>query len=115
MLVVEDEYYIADDVSRSLRDIGAEVVGPVSSLTSAHAALDDGAFDCALIDLNLQGENAAPIADRLKQARKPFAIATGYGSSTIPDRLKATPRIEKPFDLPKLLRLIRDITVAKST
>ena len=32
ILVVEDEYFIADDIARALTSLGAEVVGPAPDL-----------------------------------------------------------------------------------
>jgi DNA-binding NtrC family response regulator len=113
VLVVEDEYYIADDLRRTLDAAGARVVGPCSTLSNAHEALDRGDFDCAVIDLNLHGDSAVPLADRLIREGHSFAIATGYGSDVVPDRLKDVPRIEKPFDPPALLELIKQLSCAK--
>ena len=106
VLVVEDEYYIADDLRRELIAAGARVVGPVSTVPAAFEAIDRGEFDCAVIDLNLHGVSAVSVANRLIEEGKSFAIATGYGSDVVPDRLKGVPRIEKPFDPPALLRLV---------
>lgn len=114
VLVIEDEYYIADDLRRVLDGAGALVVGPLSTLSKARKALDEGGFDCAVIDLNLHGESAVEIADRLVETGKAFAIATGYGSDAVPDRLKAIPRIEKPFDPRAVLELIRRLSCADS-
>jgi DNA-binding NtrC family response regulator len=110
VLLVEDEYYIADDIRRTLIAAGAEVVGPFSTVAKAQAAVDDGAFDCAVIDLNLHGESAVPLAERLTRQGKSFAIATGYGSPAVPDGLKAVSRIEKPFDPPALLSLVGQLS-----
>ena len=106
VLVVEDEYYIADDLRRSLKGAGAEIIGPVGSVALAEAALERGDFDCALLDLNLHGENAAGIADQLKVMGVPFAIATGYGSGAVPSRHSDVPRIEKPFDPDEVVELV---------
>jgi DNA-binding NtrC family response regulator len=113
ILLVEDEYYIADDLRRTLDAAGATVVGPCSTLAKAQEAVEEGAFDCAVIDLNLHGESAVSLADRLIEQHKSFAIATGYGSPALPDRLKAVPRIEKPFDPPAVLRLIGQLSCAR--
>ena len=98
ILLIEDEFYIADDVSRVLRNAGVVVVGPVATLSAAHEILDRDGFDCAILDLNLHGDDAIELADRLSAAGKSFVIATGYGSGAVPDRMKKAPRIEKPFD-----------------
>ena len=113
VLVVEDEYFIADDLRRVLNAAGAIVVGPFHSIDAARAALDDGEFDCAVLDLNLNGESAVPIADRLLAVGRSFAIATGYGSGGVPERLHHIPRIEKPFDPPAILSLVTQLNCAK--
>ena len=114
VLLIEDEYYIADEVRRILVDLGAEVVGPVGSVDSAKAALDEGKFDCALLDLNLHGESAVPIAERLAAEGWSFAISTGYGSATVPDALVNVPRIEKPFDPPALIHLLARLSCVRT-
>jgi DNA-binding NtrC family response regulator len=113
ILLVEDEYYIADDLRRTLHGAGAAVVGPFSTVAKARAALDEGGFDCAVIDLNLHGEDGSPIADRLTEKGKSFAIATGYGLGSIPERFSNVPRIEKPFDPPALLDVVRQLSFAQ--
>jgi len=114
VLVVEDEYYIADDVRRELKAAGADVIGPVSTVREARRVIDEGAFDCAVLDLNLHGESALPLAERLMERGKAFAIATGYGSATIPASFEGVPRIEKPFDPPALLELVSKLRFARS-
>ena len=110
--LVEDEYYVADDLRRALVAAGATVVGPCSTVRQAIQAVDDGGFDCAVIDLNLHGESAAPVADQLVAAGKSFAIATGYGEAAVPERLHGVPRIEKPFDPPALIKLVGQLSCA---
>lgn len=109
VLVVEDEYYLADDLSRALAEAGAQVLGPVGALADAEAALEAGAFDCAILDMNLRGEMAFPIADRLESAGIPFVIATGYNSASLPDRFHSCPRVEKPFDSSAVIGAIGDL------
>jgi DNA-binding NtrC family response regulator len=113
VLLVEDEYYIADDLQRILTAAGATVVGPCSTVSIAQEALNRGEFDCAVVDLNLHGESAQPVADRLMAEGRSFAIATGYGSSAVPPHLKGVPRIEKPFDPSALLNLVGQLSCAR--
>ena len=98
ILIVEDEYFIADDMAAALRLRGAEVVGPVGTVEEADRIVAEGAFDCAILDMNLRGDMAYPVADRLSEAGIPFIIATGYNSASLPERFNSVPRVEKPVD-----------------
>ena len=82
-----------------LAEAGAKVVGPCSTVAKADEAVSAGGFDCA-VDLNLSGESAIPIAERLMDGACPFAISTGYGTEALPKRLRGVSRIEKPYDPP---------------
>ena len=110
ILLIEDEYYIADDVRRILVAAGAEVVGPVGTLETAEAAVRSEQFDCALVDLNLHGESAAPLAERMAALDLPLAITTGYGSPAVPEHLQGVPRIEKPYDPSIMVDVVHRLT-----
>lgn len=100
VLVVEDEYTLAEDVAAELERLGAMVVGPVPSVREALALLDGGpAPDAAILDINLGGELAYPVADALRRRGIPFIFATGYDASAIPPAYADVPRVEKPVDL----------------
>jgi DNA-binding NtrC family response regulator len=115
VLLVEDEFYIADDLDRALTSAGACVIGPFASRSKAEAAIASNTFDCAVIDLNLRGESAVPIAERLLSRNIPFAIATGYGSPAVPAHLSEIVRIEKPFDPRQLVKVVSLLTGAQAS
>lgn len=98
ILLVEDEYFLADDLAHALRREGAEVIGPVGTLAEAARMIECERFDCAILDMNLRGDMAYPLADRLEQAGTPFLIATGYNSASLLERFAGLPRVEKPFN-----------------
>lgn len=52
------------------------MIGPASSVTSAATLLDQETIDAAILDLNLDGENAQPIAERLRSQSIPYVLAT---------------------------------------
>jgi len=105
LLVVEDEYFLADDLVRNLKDKGAEVVGPVSDIDGALDLIDETEhLDAAVLDINLRGEMAYPVADALIERGIPFVFATGYDSANIPARYKDVTRCEKPVDAHKIAR-----------
>ncbi|HEX8466765.1 MAG TPA: response regulator [Allosphingosinicella sp.] len=98
ILIVEDEYYLAEDLAGALKAAGAQVVGPVGSLRQAEAPLGAGGLDGALIDMNLRGESAFGLAERLQDAGIPFVIVSGYSREALPPSLAEVPRLEKPVD-----------------
>lgn len=107
VLVVEDEYFIADDIARALRRLGAEVVGPAPNREEALALLYSGErIDLAVLDINLHGKMVHPVADVLQERGVPFVFATGYDQSVLPERHQNTPRWEKPFDPNALVRTL---------
>ena len=100
VLVVEDEYLIAEDLREQLLSCGAEVLGPVASVNDALALLEDGAApDLAILDIGLGGEKVYPVADALRVRGIPFVFATGYDAWIIPDGYADVPRTEKPVAL----------------
>lgn len=116
VLVVEDEYFIADDMAKALAQIGAEVVGPVPTRDQALALLSqEGAFDAAVLDINLRGEVVYPVADALRARGIPFVFATGYDESTVPSVYEDVPRWEKPFDPAQLARALPRIGFARGS
>jgi ActR/RegA family two-component response regulator len=102
VLVVEDEYFLADDLAKALRSRGAQVVGPIAELAEALSQVRQDGFDFAVIDVNLRDEKAFPIADELARQGIPFAFATGYGSDVIPEQYQNIRRWEKPYDLQEI-------------
>src|SRR6478735_1170799 len=110
ILVVEDEFMVAELLVQILEQCGAEVVGPASSLdTGLTIARSDDRLDFAVLDINLRGNPSYPIADVLCEHAVPFLFVTGYDSSVIPDRYGEIPRCEKPVPGTALIRAIKDL------
>ena len=105
--VGEEEFYLADDMALALRKLGAEVVGPVPSVPDALKLLaQTDTLDGAIIDVNLRGEKAYPVADALRERGVPFVLATGYEQWALPEAYKEVPRCDKPVDLRHLARAL---------
>ena len=105
LLVVEDDFFIAEDLARSFRAGGAEVIGPVARVDAALDLLGKAApLDGAVVDINLQGEMAFPIADALLARGVSLVFTTGYDQANIPDRYHSVPCCEKPVDIVKIAR-----------
>src|ERR1700759_2232288 len=62
VLVVEDEFLIAMELEGLLEDEGYKVLGPASTVAAALAILADHRPDACILDFNLRGEQATPVA-----------------------------------------------------
>ena len=103
VLVVEDEYLIADELCQTLARGGATVVGPASTVAAALRLIGgDCGIDMALLDINLKGEMVFPVADALAERGIPFAFVTGYSKAVVPSRFEHVPCWEKPVDFKRV-------------
>jgi CheY-like chemotaxis protein len=98
VLLVEDEALIGAMAYDMLSDLGATVIGPVSTVAKALALAKSEHFDVAVLDVNVRGERVDPVADALTERGIPVLLATGYG---VDDRHAV---IEKPYTQDKLER-----------
>ncbi|MDQ0561144.1 DNA-binding response OmpR family regulator [Rhizobium mesoamericanum] len=100
ILLVEDEYVLANDLQRIFSEEGANVLGPIASVDDALDLIEAGeTIDGAVLDMNLQGEMAFPVADELLDHGTPFVFATGYDRSAVPDRYRNIVCCEKPVSI----------------
>lgn len=98
LLVVEDEFFVAEHIAMLLEDFGCDVVGPVGTIEQALDVVAEGDLDGVLLDANLDGNSSAPIAAALQTASVPFVVVTGYGALKLNDDvLDCAPRLIKPF------------------
>jgi len=109
ILVVEDEYFLAEDLREELADCGAQVLGPVANIKDATSFIKTGGVDAAVLDINLQGELIFSTADELREKGIPFAFATGYDRSSVPPRFADVPRLEKPLKARQLAELLQPL------
>lgn len=107
ILIVEDDYMIAQDVRRDLQDAGAIVVGPVPSVSKAMRLLDsEPALDAAVLDVNLGGEKSFPVAQALEEKAIPYLFATGYNSADIPNEWRRARIVMKPLKVVAVEQLL---------
>ncbi len=103
VLVVEDQFLVAEDMRRSVVALGGEVIGPFPDLPRARAAIESQPVHLALLDVQLQRGDVFPLVDELKERKVPFILATGYDDWILPPPHREHPRLEKPVS-PQALR-----------
>jgi CheY-like chemotaxis protein len=103
ILVVEDEYLIAITLSDQLEGVGSIVVGPVPSVERAIKAIEsDSKIDAAILDINLGGVRAYPIADTLLARNIPFVFTSGYEDDVLRTRYPQVRNCLKPYLFPEI-------------
>ena len=109
VLLAEDELLLALDVQMMLEDEGMEVIGPVSTLDEAMAAVaGESAIDAAILDVDLRGEDVFPLAEHLTERDVPFLFHTGQGSREgVMARFADAPLCAKPVLARQLVAMVR--------
>ena len=98
ILVVEDEFLVAQSLVDMLEAEGATVLGPLGWLDEAVVFLGrDSAFDGTVLDVNLHGQSSYPIADALIERGVQFVFTTGYDAEALSEPYRVYPRCEKPL------------------
>jgi CheY-like chemotaxis protein len=98
ILVVEDDFLIADILTEMLMDAGVAVLGPIATVAAALEFIGGNAgFDGAVLDINLRGEASYPVADALVRRGIRFLFTTGYGAGSLSQAYQMHPRCAKPF------------------
>ncbi len=98
ILVVEDEYLIAMSLQDALENAGSVVVGPVSSVDKAIKAIEsEPHIDAAVLDVNLGGALAYPVADMLIARKIPFVFTSGYEDNVLRSRYAQIKNCPKPY------------------
>ncbi|MBS0518406.1 MAG: response regulator [Proteobacteria bacterium] len=107
ILVVEDNYLMAEVVCEFVLECGMEPIGPASGLETGLVYAREAPLDGALLDINLDDRFCFPICAALMQRGIPFAFLTGYSHlSLIPQPYRDVPLVAKPFDPDELRGVI---------
>jgi CheY-like chemotaxis protein len=99
ILVVEDEWLLADEICSAIQSEGGSILGPYASRAEALDALASapGAPDAATLNVQLVDGESYPVADQLKALGIPFLFASANGRSTLPDRFSRNVLLSKPL------------------
>ena len=114
IIIVEDDYYQAQDCKQMLQQAGAKVVAVTAIVPDLASLLAEGPIDAALIDINLGHSHTLDFARELQARAIPFAFLTGYDAGMLPDDLAASVSISKPADLHRVISVIAGLATRAS-
>ncbi|MCX2721376.1 response regulator [Roseibium salinum] len=114
ILIVEDEWLIAEDYAVALRDADYGVVGPCATVKAAIAAIDEETVDAALLDVELSGEASLPVAEYLSARGIPFVFVSGHNAREVPPDMRALAH-SKPLSHSMLLAAVEKMCTRGQT
>ena len=104
VLIVEDEIILAILLADHLRELGAEIVGPIADVTRALQVASHGNISGAILDVNLGAAEVWPVARMLAARCIPFIFTTGFSlvTASCETKLQAAmfghvPKLSKPY------------------
>ena len=107
ILLVEDDYLIADALAEALRACGAHVFGPIANVEDALQSVSRiGGLEAVILDVNLGGERSYAVADAVRDRNIPLVFVTGYDRDLLPTRFAQVPHCLKPVDLDALAGIL---------
>lgn len=103
VLIIEDNFYQAEDSRESLASAGAVVAACRATPPDLDELLAHTRVDIALLDINLGHIQTFDLARALLARNIPFVFLTGYDPGFVPPDLAAAPIIAKPADTASLI------------
>ena len=114
ILVVDDEWLVAEQHAQALAGAGANVVGPFHNLQQAQEAANEQQLDFAVLDYNVDGTAVSPLIDLLEENGTPMLVVSGYGSDLqLAERLDHLAFLAKPVSPAAMLGRVARLLAEK--
>jgi DNA-binding response OmpR family regulator len=101
VLIVEDEMQLAILLEDVLTEAGCHVL-KAARVPAALALAEFEAIDAAILDINVAGTQAFPVADVLHRRSIPFMFASGYGDNGLVAPYAGWAMLQKPYGMKPL-------------
>lgn len=114
VIIIEDDYYQAQDCRHLLEEAGAQVIAMSGTLPDVDTLLAGGPLDAALLDINLGHGLSLDFARELRRRAIPFLFLTGYDAATLPEDLAGSAYISKPAEGARILATLEQLIGSKA-
>lgn len=109
VLVVEDEFIIALDLSETVKDLGYALEGPFADKENAFIAIEGSMPDAAILDVYTSDGEVFPLADALVEAGVPIIFHSGHVSpQEVKERYPGAWACAKPCPPDKLIDVLQE-------
>lgn len=100
VLIVEDEFPIAQSLSRDLAAMGGVIVGFAPNNAQARSILGTKVrVDLAIVDWELGNETSVAIVQSLSDRGTTVVLTTGHASKRLPGEFQNLACLTKPYDV----------------
>ena len=108
VLVVEDTWLVAKALKTALEGMGMVVAGPAANTADAERLVAEETPHLAVVDVNLKGEMAYGLIDRMHDRGVRVVVVSGY--AVLPNSTKkAAAVLQKPFSGAELQATLRQV------
>ncbi len=108
VLVVEDEFIIALDLSETVQDLGLRVAGPYVSQENAFSAIESALPDLAILDVYTADGEVFPLADALTKKGVPIIFHSGHvNAAEMKARYPDALAVSKPCPPDRLIDMVQ--------
>ena len=115
ILVVEDNALLAMTVDSILQNAGAEVAGPVGTLSEAEQVAAAEPLSGALLDIKLNSDEIWSVARILIDRGVPFIFCSGhFDRDSLPREWSTVPILTKPARARQIVERLAGVICAKS-
>ena len=97
VLIVEDEWLIAEDLKASLEDLGCEVLALAPNCAAALEVIWREKPDLAYVDTQLGSETCEAVLEECERQGVPVIISSGHMPSDMPAFVGNRAILPKPF------------------
>jgi response regulator RpfG family c-di-GMP phosphodiesterase len=113
ILVVEDEFLIAQMVGDMLADLDCTCIGPIMTLEAGIVAAASVQCDAAIINLVIQGQKAYAVVEELAARNIPFCFASGVSPDSVHEKWRQHRFIRKPFLIEEVRTFLDEVLGGK--
>ena len=97
VLVLDDEALIAFDLADTVKALGAQVLGPATSLEEAFSLCETVAPQYALLDIDVSGQFVWPLARHLAtNGSQVIFVSANANHRELADEFECSPVVDKP-------------------
>ncbi|MDB5506793.1 MAG: response regulator protein [Devosia sp.] len=97
VLIIEDEWLIAEDLKLTLQALGCEVLGPAASCERALDILNRERPDVAFVDLYLGPDTCEAVIKECERQGISIVVCTGETKKYLPEFCADKPLLSKPY------------------